>query len=218
MDAVLTAAVALLDEAGERALTLRALAGRLGTGVGSIYWYVSSRDDLLDRAVDHVLGGVLAEAAKRPPAADPVDDLRATAVTLYDAVVDRPWLGARFMRGLDLPGNSLRLYEELGRPALRLDLTPLQRFHAVSAVLGVVASAAAELGGQEPPEEVTDGLVDRAEFFGRYARTWRDLDAGEYPFLHDIVDEFEAHDDREQFLAALDLTLSGLRAQVERRA
>src|SRR6478752_5690014 len=59
LDAVVTEAVALLDEAGEPALTFRALAARLGTGVGSIYWYVSSKDELLDRAADHVMGDVL---------------------------------------------------------------------------------------------------------------------------------------------------------------
>lgn len=37
MEAVITEAVALLDEAGEPALTFRALAARLGGGVASIY-------------------------------------------------------------------------------------------------------------------------------------------------------------------------------------
>ncbi len=55
MEAVLTEAVALLDEAGEPALTFRALAARLGGGVASIYWYVANKDELLDRASDHVL-------------------------------------------------------------------------------------------------------------------------------------------------------------------
>ncbi len=211
METVLTAAVALLDESGEPALTLRALASRLGTGVGSIYWYVSSRDDLLDRAVDHVLGGVLTEIERRTGDGDPVDNLRTMAVTLFDAVADRPWLGSRFMRNIDTPGNSLRIYEVLGQQLLRLPLTPLQRFHAVTAIAGVLVSSAVGLGQGEPPEAVLDGMVERDEFLGRFADTWRTLDAAEYPFLHDIVDEFDGHDDKQQFLAALDLTLTGLR-------
>lgn len=59
MEAVLTAAVALLDEAGASALTFRALATRLGTGVGTIYWYVSNKDELFDRATDHAVGAIL---------------------------------------------------------------------------------------------------------------------------------------------------------------
>ncbi|MFD0022075.1 TetR/AcrR family transcriptional regulator [Streptomyces sp. NPDC058382] len=212
MEAVLTAAVALLDEAGEPALTLRALAARLGTGVGSIYWYVSGRDDLLERAIDHVLGGVLADVERQHSSGDPIDDLRVMAVTLFDAIVDRPWLGARFMRNIATRGNSLRLYEKLGQQTLRLDLTPRQRFHAVSAVVGVVVANAADMG-QEPPQEVLDGVVGRDEFLGRYAETWRELDAEEFPFVHDIVEEFDGHDDKEQFLAGLELTLAGLRLQ-----
>lgn len=212
IEAVLTAAVALLDEAGESALTLRALATRLGTGVGSIYWYVSGKDDLLDRAIDHVLGGVLTAVEGRADSSDPIDDLRDMAVTLFDAIVDRPWLGVHFMRNIDIQGNALRLYELLGQQTLRLDLTPRQRFHAVSAVVGVVVGNAADMG-QEPPQEVLDGVVDRDEFLSRYTATWRALDSEKFPFMHDIVDEFDGHDDKEQFLAALELTLAGLRLQ-----
>lgn len=212
IEAVLTAAVALLDEAGESALTLRALAARLGTGVGSIYWYVSGKDELLDRSIDHVLGGVVTAFDGRTSGDDPIDDLRMMAITLFDAIVDRPWLGAHFMRNIADRGNSLRIYELLGRQTLRLDLTPRRRFHAVSAIVGVVVGSAADLG-QEPPREVLDGSMGRNEFLGRYAEMWRGLDAEEFPFMRDIVDEFDGHDDKEQFLAALELTLTGLRLQ-----
>ncbi len=49
LDTVLAEAIGILDESGERALTFRALAARLGGGVASIYWYVASRDELLEK-------------------------------------------------------------------------------------------------------------------------------------------------------------------------
>ncbi|SEE39150.1 transcriptional regulator, TetR family [Streptomyces sp. 2131.1] len=212
MESVLTEAVALLDEAGAPALTFRALAQRLGGGVASIYWYVGSKDELLDRATDHVVGTVLADIEKLPPGDDPIDDLRAIAVTLFDAIVERPWLGAYFMRNTELQSNSLRLYEKLGRQTLRLELDARQRFHAVSAIVGVVVGSAVDIG-QEPPQEILDGAVDRDEYLGRFADTWRDLDPAEFPFVHEIVDEFDGHDDVDQFRSALELTLAGLRLQ-----
>ncbi|WUT01112.1 TetR/AcrR family transcriptional regulator [Streptomyces sp. NBC_00708] len=212
MESVLTEAVALLDEAGASALTFRALAQRLGGGVASIYWYVASKDELLDRATDHVMGTVLADIEKFPCGDDPIDDLRAMAVTLFDAVVERPWLGAYFMRNTDVQSNSLRLYEKLGRQTLRLKLDARQRFHAVSAIVGVVVGSAVDMG-QEPPAEILDGAVDRDEYLGRFARTWRELDPEDFPFVHEIVDEFDGHDDVDQFRSALDLTLAGLRLQ-----
>lgn len=212
MESVLTEAVALLDEAGASALTFRALAQRLGGGVASIYWYVASKDELLDRATDHVIGGVLTDVEALPGSDDPIDDLRRMAVTLFEAIVDRPWLGAYFMRNTDAQGNSLRLYERLGRQTLRLDLSARQRFHAVSAVIGVVIGSAIDMG-QEPPQEILDGTVDRDEFLGRYAHAWRELDPEDFPFVHEIVDEFDGHDDVDQFRSALELTLTGLRLQ-----
>ncbi|MFJ4435669.1 TetR/AcrR family transcriptional regulator [Streptomyces sp. NPDC088923] len=212
METVLGAAVALLDEAGAPALTFRALAARLGTGVGTIYWYVSNKDELLDRATDHAIGGVLAAVEEQPESDDPIADLRAMAVALFDAIIDRPWLAAYFMRNTDVQGNSLRLYEKLGRQTLRLDLTPRQRFHAVSAITGVVVGTAADLGG-ELPRELREGDVDRDAYLGRFAEQWRSLDSAEFPFVQQIAEEFEGHDDRDQFLAALELTLSGLRLQ-----
>ncbi|MFD9492203.1 MULTISPECIES: TetR/AcrR family transcriptional regulator [unclassified Streptomyces] len=212
MESVLTEAVALLDEAGASALTFRALAQRLGGGVASIYWYVASKDELLDLATDHVMGSVLADVEKLPSSDDPIDDLRAMALTLFDAIVDRPWLGAYFMRNTNIQSNSLRLYERLGRQTLRLDLSAHQRFHAVSAIVGVVVGSAVDMG-QEPPQEILDGAVDRDEFLGRYAAAWRELDPEEFPFVREIVDEFDGHDDVDQFRSALELTLTGLRLQ-----
>lgn len=212
LEAVLGAAVALLDEAGAPALTFRALAARLGTGVGTIYWYVSNKDELLDRATDHAIGGVLALVEGQPQSDDPIADLRAMAIALFDAIVDRPWLSAYFMRNTDVQGNSLRLYEKLGQPTLRLDLTPRQRFHAVSAITSVVVGTAADLGAEIPPE-ILDGTMDRDAYLARFAEQWRSLDSAEFPFVQEIVDEFAGHDDRDQFLAALELTLSGLRLQ-----
>ncbi len=212
MEAVIAAAVTLLDEAGEPALTFRALAARLGGGVASIYWYVASKDELLDRATDHVLAGVLADTERFTSAPDPIDDLRGIGVTLFDAIADRPWLGAYFMRDTALQPNGLLLYERLGEQVMRLGLTPRQTFHAVSAVLGFVVGIAADLG-QEPPQEVLDGTTSREEYLARYAAQWSDLDAAAYPFVHHILDEFAGHDDTEQFRAGLDLLLAGLRLQ-----
>jgi AcrR family transcriptional regulator len=208
---VLSEAVALLDTSGEQALTFRALAGRLGGGAASIYWYVSSKDELLDRAADHVLADVLA-AVRDMGTGDPVDDLRTMALRIFDAIVERPWLGAYFMRNTEVQPNALAIYERLGEQVLRLDLTPRQSFHAVSAVVGFVVGTAADMG-QQPPEEVLSGAVGRDEYLARYAAQWRELDPATFPFVHRVVDEFAGHDDAEQFRAGLDLILAGLRLQ-----
>ena len=213
MESVLTEAVRILDEAGDSALTFRALAARLGGGVASIYWYVSSKDELLERSADFVMEQVL-EATDDVASDDPIGDLRATAVALFEAVADRPWLGAYFMRNTGHQPNSLRYYERVGQHVLRLGLGPLETFHAASAVVGYVIGIAADLG-QQPPDEIVDGTTSREDYFAHTVAEWNELDPDEWPFLHAIVDVFENHDDTDQFVAGLDLLLAGLRLQAE---
>ncbi len=214
LEAVLTEAVGLLDEAGVPALTFRALAARLGGGVASIYWYVQGKDELLDLAADHVMAAVLEQTERFETERDPIDALRGIGVTLYDAAGERPWLADFFLRNTDLQTNSLQLYERIGQQVLRLKLTPRQSFHAASAVVGYVIGVAADLG-QEIPEEVLRGEVTRDEFLHRVVVQWRTLDPAQFPFLHTIVDEFDHHEDADQFRAGLDLLLDGLRLQAK---
>jgi AcrR family transcriptional regulator len=211
LDAVLTGAVALLDEAGQQGLTFRALAARLGGGVGSIYWYVSSRDELLDRAADHVMADVLT-AIEPIGSDDPIDDLRSIGVTVFDAIVDRPWLGAYVLRDTGVQEHSLKVYERIGEEVLRLHLTPRQSFHAASAIVGFVLGTAADMG-QELPEALLSGELAPDEYMSRVVDQWRALDPAEFPFVHHIIDEFAGHEDADQFLAGLDLLLAGLRLQ-----
>jgi AcrR family transcriptional regulator len=58
LELVLTEALALVDADGMDALTVRALATRLGTGSSTLYRHVASRDELLVLLVDAVLGEV----------------------------------------------------------------------------------------------------------------------------------------------------------------
>lgn len=54
VDAIVTAAIALADEEGLDALTMRRLAERLGVGPMSLYTYVPGRGELIDLMVDSV--------------------------------------------------------------------------------------------------------------------------------------------------------------------
>ncbi len=52
----MSAAIALADADGLGAVSMRAVATALGTGAGSLYRYLSSRDDLLDLMTDRAVG------------------------------------------------------------------------------------------------------------------------------------------------------------------
>jgi len=212
LENVVDAAIALLDESGEGALTFRALAARLGGGVGSIYWYVSSREELLDRATDEVMGRVLAETDALVDGPDPIGNVRSVSLAMFDEMVRRPWLGTYLMRNTSVQTNSIRLFERLGQQLMSLDLTPKQRFHAAASIISYVVGVAVDMA-QPPPQEFLDSGLEPAEFMKAFADGWRAYDADEFPFLHQIADEFERHDDADVFRSGLDMLLAGLRAQ-----
>jgi AcrR family transcriptional regulator len=212
LEAVLTEAIALLDADGEGALTFRALAARLGGGVASIYWYVSSKDELLDRATDQVISEHIERTADLPGGEDPLADLRGLAVDLFDTIREHPWTGRYMMRDSSTQPHVVRAYEALGEQVMRLGMAPRETFHAVSTVLGFVIGTAIDLG-QEPPAEMAASLADRDSGLEQYAQVWRDLDPQEFPYIHAIIEEFVGHDDADQFRAGLDLILEGMRQQ-----
>lgn len=214
LESVLAGAVSILDESGAQGLTFRTLAARLGGGVASIYWYVSGREELLDLAADSVLGGVLQEV-DGVGAGHPIDDLRTIGLAMFDAIADRPWLGAYILRDTTTQIHSLQLYELIGEQVMRLQLSPRQSFYATSAVVGFVVGTATDMG-QEPPQAVVSGEMSREEYLAAATAQWRALDAERYPYIHHIIDEFDGHDDRDQFAAGLDLLLAGIRLQAGR--
>ena len=214
LETVLTETIALLDEAGEPALTFRALAGRLGGGVASVYWYVSSKEELLDRATDEIMGRVLAQAQELDGGDDPIANLRALSLLLFDEMVRRPWFGTNMLRHTGFQANSLLMFDRLGEELMQLDLTSRQRFHAVSSIISYVVGVAVDMA-QPPPQEFLDSGLEPAEFLERYADRWRALDPESHPFAHDIADEFAIHDDADVFRSGLDLLLAGLRLQAD---
>ena len=42
------------------------------------------------------------------------------------------------------------------------------------------------------------------------AARWAELDPGEYPFVRQVAAQLPGHDDREQFLAGIDLIVTGI--------
>jgi AcrR family transcriptional regulator len=212
LDTVLHEAIAILDESGEPALTFRALAARLGGGVASIYWYVSSRDELLELATEEVMGRVLADGEPLTHGPDPVANVRALALALFDEFVARPWFGQFMLRNSGLQPNSMAMFERFGQQLMRLDLTPKQRFHAVSSVVSYVVGVAVDLA-EPPPKEYLESGMTPADFLRVLGDRWRALDPEEFPFAHQVAEEMATHDDIDVFRSGLDLLLDGLRLQ-----
>src|SRR6202453_1382468 len=84
---IVEAAIEILDADGESALTFRALAARLATGAGAIYWHVADKNDLLAAATNDVIARVMTDVVR---AAEPREAIRAIALGMFDAIDAHP--------------------------------------------------------------------------------------------------------------------------------
>ena len=92
-DRITEAAVRLLDAEGLAGFSMRRLAAELNVTAMSVYWYVDTKDDLLELALDAAFGE-LAELLPDPADEDVDwrDQLRALARAYRDLLVRHPWL------------------------------------------------------------------------------------------------------------------------------
>ena len=84
---VLEAAVALADEVGLEALSMRRLAEALGVVPMALYKHVANKDELLDGMVDAVIG----EIAAVVPGAGWKDAVRLRVLSARQALLRHPW-------------------------------------------------------------------------------------------------------------------------------
>ncbi len=104
LERILSAALDLVDEAGLSALTMRALAARMGTSHTSLYRHVASREELLVLLLDHVIGQVRIPASAQGWRARGEGHARAFRETMLRHVNVVPLLG----NGQLLGPNAMR--------------------------------------------------------------------------------------------------------------
>ena len=200
---IVAAAIEILDAGGESALTFRALAARLATGSGAIYWHVASKNDLLTAATDDVIARVMTEVAS---GAEPQEAIRAIALGAFDAIDAHPWVGTQLSREPWQPA-ILQILEGVGGQlqALGVPGTGAVRLRVRARELHPRPRRTVRRGRPPPPAR-----TDRTAFLATVAARWAQLDPAEYPFVHQVAAQLPGHDDREQFLAGINLILTGI--------
>jgi AcrR family transcriptional regulator len=208
---VLRAAVALADDGGVDALSMRRLAKELGVEAMSLYNHVANKGDLVEGMVDLVLGEVQLPSDE----ADWQAAIRTCAISFHDVLLEHPWAarlvlapGGYSDRVLDSPRLHYMewLLGQLRDAGFSADAT-YHAYHALDAhILGFTLwqlghmATAKELAGNE-------GLAKLA------ARFLRQLEEQESPHLAEHVRQHmdaPKDDGAREFEFGLDLILDGL--------
>ncbi|MGW0934169.1 TetR/AcrR family transcriptional regulator C-terminal domain-containing protein [Streptomyces sp. NPDC002666] len=211
VDQYVAAALAVADAEGLAAVSMRRVAGDLGSGTATLYRYITNRDELVDLMID--------EAQGEDPLPESVGDWRAGLAAVAHAsratLLRHPWLAGELTGRPALGPNWLRRSESALRAAVALtpDITlASQALGVVHAyVLGSVAAQQARLRTEQ-----RTGLSEEEwqRSVGPYITEV--LAAGEHPMLARRIREADEPDPEVDFAFGLDCVLDGLAARLGR--
>jgi AcrR family transcriptional regulator len=197
---VLQAAVALADEAGLEAFSMRGLAQELGVVPMALYKHVANKDELLDGMVDIVF----AEIELPPPDLEWSSAMRSRAISTRDALRRHSWAIGMMESRHPGPAN-LRNHNAVMGCLRQAGFSFELAVHAYSLQDAYIYGFALQEKdlGFETPESAGEAAQKRAAMIGA-------LD--DYPYLAEVVTKLPetGYDNAIEFAWGLDLILDGL--------
>lgn len=197
-DRIIDAALALADQAGLDAVSMRRLGQQLGVEAMSLYNHVANKDAILDGIVERVL----AEVELPVSGGEWKEELRRCSLSLHEALRRHPWACSLVMAPASGPaalGARLRYIDALLQTLREAGFTPEQAYHAYHVVDGhTVGFTMWELGHEQPWSEAT---VESA---------MRLIQTGRLPYLLEHAEQHELDHDVSGFEFGLDLIFDGL--------
>jgi AcrR family transcriptional regulator len=201
---VLRAAVALADEHGIEALTMRRLGHALGVEAMSLYKHVANKDAVLDGITDLVLGDIEVP----PKGTHWKTAMRRRARSAHEVLLAHPWAALQIMSRFNIgPGMTRYLDATLGRlreGGFTVE-GALDAWHALdSHIYGFTLQ---ELG---LPFDADEAPTVSADVLGA-------LSADQFPHVVEVITHVMTSGRVEDFDFGLELILDGLGKTLRRR-
>ena len=201
---VITEALAVISADGVQALSMRALAARLGVVPGALYRHVRSKEQLRDLVVD----GVLAEIDCQPGhALTWAEQVKVLAHRLRAVLEDHPGIAGLLKTRDPLGPHSLALAEAFLAPLQAAGLPQRETALAFSLIydytLGFALTDRTTVNEQRVQDTATRHQLHTF---------LRSLPADRFPVLATVGEHVWLDDRDEQFTASLHTLISGLQA------
>jgi AcrR family transcriptional regulator len=202
---IIKEALALLDEHGPGALSMRRLADRLGVAPTALYTYVRGKADLIEGLIDQVY----ADLTLNPdPSGDWTQQLATLSQEIRDHLLAHPAVVPYALQQPGLGPHSLRLGEAIYnvlRPAGFSDQAVVGTVYALlTYILGFVAL--------EVPRAGTDPATSD-EFVRRMWAFFAALPPGEFPHTVELAAQLARSSTDDQFQFGIRTFLAGLQVQ-----
>lgn len=197
---ILETALELADERGIDSLTMRKLGRALGFEAMSLYNHVASKDDLLDGILDLVL----AECEPPSPAGDWTTAVRASAISVHDALRRHPWSCTLLMSPRHARSARTRYMDVLLGRLREAGFSAETTYHAYHVLDGYIFGFALWETSHTFTAEEASSLA------ARFAQT---ITPDAYPYLHEHAQQHFGegpHREASAFEFGLDLIVEGL--------
>ncbi|MDO0926964.1 TetR/AcrR family transcriptional regulator C-terminal domain-containing protein [Streptomyces sp. TG1A-8] len=213
------ASVRLLDAEGLAKFSMRRLAGELDVTAMSLYWYVDTKDDLLELALDAAFGE-LRLPDPQDEGADWREQLRELATAYRALLVRHPWMSPLAGRYLNIGPHFLAFSRVVQRVVRRAGLPAHGVTGAISAVFQFVYGYGTVEGhflartadtGLTPDEYVEQAMGKVADDPGTADAVHESRDLRAARGGADVADMMDR-----DFTFALDLLIAGIEAMVAR--
>jgi AcrR family transcriptional regulator len=211
---ITAAAIALADSEGIDAVSMRKVAAKLGAGTGTLYRYLSRKDDLLDLMIDAVEGE---DGGPAPLSGDWRQDLRAFARRARSIIHRHPWVAVLAAGRPTLGPNGLRLAEHTLDSIAELRLTIDDMLVSLETLQAFVRGYT--LGELAEQEAIRRSGLDRDQWMTAHAPYLQKIIAdGQHPLVARVVLDAESPhaDPRDErgFELGLERILDGLSANL----
>jgi hypothetical protein len=104
----------------------------------------------------------------------------------------------------------VRILEPIGQQIRALGVPDEQQWASVGALMAYILGVSRQNAANGQLAR-TRGL-DRSDFLEGVSTAWSQLDPQQYPFARSVARQIRDHDDRVDFLAGIDLILTGIKA------
>jgi AcrR family transcriptional regulator len=211
-EAIVDAALRVLDADGLDQLSMRHIARTLNTTAAALYWHVGSKDGLLDLIFDRVIG------EQNVPDPDPErwqEQVKEVARTMRATILRHRDIVRLSIGRIPMGPNALRYADRLvgilraGGLSDELALTGHQLL--MSMVIGFAIDETGE-GGQPPADQPPPEAA--AEMAREYVES---LPPDRFPHLAAVAGHFARGDQDERFELLLDIFVSGLAQRARAR-
>jgi AcrR family transcriptional regulator len=205
-DAIVDAALRVIDAEGLDALSMRRVAEELDTGAASLYAHVSGKDELIEEVLDRVHAEIAAvQPALVPDPANWQEQLKELMRRGRDVfAAHRDLARAAMAQGIPTGANALLNIESM-----------LALLRAAGLPDKVIAYAVASLSNYLTAAVLETSLhrasgADGAEYFRQVRAYFASLPADRFPHIVAMVEPLTREAGDERFEFGLDLLVSGL--------